>query len=207
MSMTLKIAGVLLAAGESKRLGFPKQLVLINEQVLIRRQFDQVLASQLDECFVVTGAHRQLCLNELQASSRSWQEIYHQEYSRGIGSSIKAAVTYVQQVPSKFDGIILCTCDQIKLSSAHLNDMIDLASKQWPKQPAAKRPIIASSYLQTLGTPLLIPQRLFSELLEIRDQQGAKFLLNRHSHLHIPLAGGELDIDSPSDLISLRAET
>ncbi len=66
--------------------------------------------------------------------------------------------------------------------------------------------IVASSYAGTRGVPALFAATHFAELRQLRGDRGAGPLLASHAgsvHL-IPLAGGEVDIDTPADLARLQ---
>jgi molybdenum cofactor cytidylyltransferase len=97
------------------------------------------------------------------------------------------------------DAVVVTICDQPAVTGAHLRALV-LA---WRK---TRRSIVASTYADTLGVPALFAASHFSELRELSGDRGAGAILARHaSSVHaIPLAGGELDIDTPADLTHLE---
>jgi CTP:molybdopterin cytidylyltransferase MocA len=80
---SLKIAAVLLVAGMSQRLGFPKQTYVYQGKSLIKRQFSIIQASQIEKIYLVTGAYRKECHLEMQGLT-GWKDIYNSAFSSGM---------------------------------------------------------------------------------------------------------------------------
>ncbi|MFI5267239.1 MAG: NTP transferase domain-containing protein [Chloroflexota bacterium] len=84
------IAGVILAAGESKRMGQPKQLIKIGGRTMLQRVTDAALGSALDRVYVVLGyraAVFQASLADLDV-----RFVLNPDYPEGMGSSVRAGV-------------------------------------------------------------------------------------------------------------------
>ena len=64
-----------------------------------------------------------------------------------------------------------------------------------------KKPIVASSYSNTLGVPALFDRSYFEELLRLNDESGAKsiILANRERVAELPFPEGKIDIDTVED--------
>lgn len=194
-----EIAAVLLVAGKSQRLGFPKQTYIYQGESLIKRQFRIMQASQLKKIYLLTGAYRNECVLEMQDET-NWQEIYNSHFSLGMGSSIKSAVNYFAKEEPGLKGLLFCVCDQIMLTSQH----IDQLAQTFCNQSVAT--LVASTYSNTIGIPAIFPRKFFPDLLKLEDHQGAKTILRdkKYPCLTVALPGGEIDIDRPEDLVRFR---
>jgi len=194
------IAAILLAAGMSQRLGFAKQTHVYQGESLIKRQFKIMQTSQLKNIYLLTGAYRDECLLEMQDST-GWQEIYNSHFRLGMGSSIKTAVRHFKDQRPDLNALLFCVCDQIMLTSQHINKIIELFLHHFDSQSGPF--IVASEYQDTIGIPAIFPRKFFDDLLKIQDKEGAKCVLQDHKAkcLMVPFSGGEIDIDRPADLL------
>jgi molybdenum cofactor cytidylyltransferase len=92
------------------------------------------------------------------------------------------------------------TCDQLRLTAAHLRALIESFASQ--PEPS----IVASTYTGVLGVPAVFPQNAFQRLRKLRGDQGARKVLLRPQCplVQIDFPGGEVDIDQPADLANLE---
>ena len=158
---------VVLAAGASRRLGHPKQLVEIDGEPLIRRAYR--IASAVAPTIVVTRA--ELAFGDA---------IVNEHAEEGMASSIRLGV-------AACDGdVLLMTCDQPHVTSAHLRALID-----------ANAPIAATAYAGTPAMPAFFAKEFRAELLALRGDVGARSVIERHREVvvAIPLPEAELDVD------------
>jgi molybdenum cofactor cytidylyltransferase len=189
---------LLLAAGESARLGYSKQLLPVNGVPLLRIQAQCALAAAVGEVLVVVGAraneHRQalqgLPLNIVQ----------HEQWRHGMGSSLKAGMRHLQQHNKALSAVVVMVSDQPHLTAQHLQVL-------WQQHKKFPDYIIASAYAQTVGVPALFPAVFFDPLLRLPDEAGARKLLQENLTLVVPVpfAGGELDLDTEYDVQRWRA--
>ncbi len=166
MSVTI----VVLAAGASKRLGHPKQLVQIDDETLLARAFR--IASAVAPTIVVT--RREFAFGEA---------IVNEHPEEGMASSIRLGV-------AACDGdVLLMTCDQPHVTSEHLRALID-----------AGAPIAATAYSGIAGVPAFFARELREELLALQGDVGARNIIEAHRNVvvMIPLPEAELDVDLPS---------
>jgi len=205
--MAGRIAIIVLAAGESRRLGRAKQLVKLGGASLVRRAVQTALAAasvnpgarsgaalhgvaSAAEVLVVLGAHGDAVRNELTGLPVRFVE--NPDYSQGMGTSIRAAVAAVQA----YDSAILMPCDQPQLSPEIL---LSLMQNRVAHGAAA----VACDYGGgVMGPPTLFGRELFDELQAIPPDSGAKVVLQRHrDELRlVSFPGGAIDIDTPADL-------
>lgn len=125
-------------------------------------------------------------------ANRKLTVVENGEWRRGIGTSIRRGL---EQLPKDVEAAVLLTCDQPCLDAAIVRQLIAAHEE-------TGKPIVASSYANTLGVPALFDRSCFEALLALPDATGAKaFILSRRGEVtSIPFAGGEIDIDTPEDL-------
>ena len=187
----MKIAIIILAAGGSTRLGFPKQLVEIEGKALIERSIEAALGASTD-VFVVLGANRAQI--EPKTSTYPVSIIENANWELGMGHSIQVGVKTVLE-KADFDALILTVCDQVHLTSSLFMHLIAAKKEQ-------KTGIIAARYQGSLGVPVLFSKKYFPSLLQFSGEKGAKKLLSKHLDdcFGVDFSGGEVDVDTVEDL-------
>lgn len=190
MSTAPRHAALILAAGGSRRLGTPKQLLLVNGQPLVRRAALAALATHPVRTAVVLGAESSTVATAL--AGLTIESVYCDDWQEGMGASLRAGVRILQP---HCDGLLVVLCDQPALTAAHLQHLLDA----WR---AAPERAVASFYAGTAGVPALLPARWFARLLELHGDAGARTLLRVRSAEVVTVAAPELerDIDRPQDL-------
>jgi molybdenum cofactor cytidylyltransferase len=109
----------------------------------------------------------------------------------GMASSLVVAT----DTAGNCDAVVVTVCDQPAMTAAHLQELV----AAWRETGSS---IVASIYAGTRGVPALFAAAHFAELRQLHGDRGAGPLLARYPGLvhAIPLAGGEVDIDTPADL-------
>ncbi len=184
MRAGLVTAAVVLAAGASKRLGEPKQQVVIGGETLLERAVRTALEAALSPVIVVV--HDAALIEPLQA--RGVEVLLNHRYSEGMSTSIHAGVQRAEE--TKTDGVVLMTCDQPMVTPQHLRALMQSGA------------IAASAYAGRRGVPAYFPSQFFPQLLQLTGDQGARELLRGAPVVELP--GGELDVDTPADLAEAR---
>jgi molybdenum cofactor cytidylyltransferase len=186
----VNVALVILAAGDSSRLGRPKQLIGIQGTSLLRRAAVTACASQAADVITVLGYDAPAMLGEL--DGLRVRVLENPDWREGISSSIRAALAVL---PPATDGVLFVTCDQPRLTSGHLNALIDAFAR------APDRPV-ASGYGGTAGVPALFPRALFGELLLLHGDRGAQRVALDHSRelVVIQWPDGIFDVDTAPDV-------
>lgn len=186
------ISVILLAAGSSSRLGQSKQMLQVDGVPLLQRSARAALASGAEDVIVILGANQQPhqdVVRELPVTI-----ITNHYWKSGIGSSIKSGLNYLIRKSPDTEAVILIVCDQPSLTSQHLRNVIE-SFKQ------SRMPIIASSYGDTLGVPALFARSFFTNLLMLRDEEGAKKIIEQFEEQVKPVEfpEGSFDIDTLED--------
>lgn len=193
----MSIAAIVLAAGASHRLGEPKQLLKVQGETLLSRAVRLAIESGASPAIVVLGAHREAICGSVRFGNAT--VIVNENWELGMASSIQAGLQALDATPDQTEGVLLMTCDQPRLTTAHLRSLMTTFSSQ----PAPT--IVASAYAGIRGVPAVFPPVAWQELRQLRGDQGARVLL-RHppcSVISLPLDGGEIDIDLPEDVAKL----
>jgi molybdenum cofactor cytidylyltransferase len=188
-----EIAILLLAAGSSSRLGRSKQLVSIKGQPLLLKSMNAAIETGIENIIVVLGAneeaHRQVI------KDTGIHMVVNTDWKKGMGNSLKAGLSYLLQQTPRAEAVITMVCDQPLINSDHLIKLVS-------EYKSSESVIVASFYQGVAGVPVLFDRTLFSELLLLPDDAGAKKIIQQHSHLvkTVPFPGGEIDIDTEDDL-------
>jgi molybdenum cofactor cytidylyltransferase len=158
---------IVLAAGFSRRLGHPKQLVEIDGEPLIRRAAR--IARAVAPTIVVT--RREFAFDDA---------LINEHAEEGMASSIRLGVAACE------GDVLLMLCDQPHITSEHLQALID-----------ANAPIAATGYAGVAGVPAFFASEFRDELLALRGDVGAKSIIERHRDVvvRVPLPEAEIDVD------------
>ena len=193
--MTASVAVVVLAAGASRRLGAPKQLVRCGGQTLLTRAVEVAQAAGCGPVFVVLGAGADFLRAEVALPDA--RVVVNLAWSEGIGSSVRAGVAAVEADAPDAGAILFTVCDQPLVTAGLL---AELAAAHY-----AGRDLVAAAYAGTVGVPALFARRYFAELRELPGDAGAKRVLAGHASevFAVPFPGGEADIDTPTDAARL----
>jgi len=188
---TARVAGLLLAAGGSERMGSPKQLLQFGGASLVQRAAAALHACRCDACFVVVGAHRHEVVAEL--GDLLLETIPNPGWEEGIGSSIRCGVQTIS-ARGDFDAILLSLADQPLVSREQLDRL--LASFR-----TGDADIVASRYAGTVGVPAVFGRAHFAALAALRGNRGAKALLEAAGPdlASVAFEPAATDIDTPQD--------
>lgn len=181
----------ILAAGASRRLGQPKQLVIVEGQPLLRRVAVLAEAVGCEGVAVVLGCEAERAAATL--SGLTCEPLINRDWSEGIASSIRVAAAWAQH--RDFDALLLLACDQTRLDSAYLLQL-------WAAWLAKPELPAASAYAGAIGIPAIFPRAHYAALLELQGDRGAAKLLRGSEVTQLPWPDGAYDLDTPADLPS-----
>lgn len=184
----MNIHAIILAAGNSSRMGKAKIDLPVGDESLLKHCVQQALGAPLTSVVVVEGAYPIHTIPDRRAvviKNNAWES--------GIGSSIKAGLSYVENHFPKTDAVVFLVADQPFVTSDHIARVITAFETTGS--------ISASYYNESPGVPALFPRSVFPQILSISDQHGAKVILERNrAHLSlIEFPEGAIDLDTPED--------
>ena len=193
MQSTPNIAIIIPAAGDSSRMGHPKQLLKWEHTTLLGHTIETALTINPSEVVVVLGAHYDSIMDSITHYPVSVLNNTHWE--SGLGSSIATALRYFLNRQPGPDGILIMLADQPFVDTKHLADLIEAFS-------AGEQQIIATTYQDgRKGVPALFDAVYFQELSRLYDDQGARQIIRQHFAKVKPIKLGEkaVDIDTEED--------
>ena len=183
---------IILAAGESKRMGSPKQFLDIEGKSLIRRTAEVALATDCYPVVLVIGANKTQIAPEI--IDLPLTVIDNPMWHEGMSSSVKIGMAGMYMTYKDVEAVIILVCDQPYLSVSLLDRMVEIYHKKKP-------PVVACKYGDQVGVPALFDRKLFEELLTLTGDKGAKPVLMNHldeAHL-IMFEAGSVDLDTQED--------
>jgi len=192
------IAGIVLAAGLSSRLGRPKQLLPVLGEPLLRHTLRRVLASSLDDILLVVGPEADAI--RAAAADLPLTVVFNPDAARGQSTSVRAGLGALSP---EVDAAMFLLGDQPGLDPG----VIDTLIRAWRTSGA---PVVAPLYDDDIGNPVLFDRRVFPELASLEGDTGARPVVRAYhtsgALLLQPVAGSSpRDVDTESDYAALIA--
>ena len=183
----LRHAAIVLAAGASRRLGTPKQLLNVDGETLLHRAARLALATAPAQTLVVLGADA-AAMREAVADL-DVRSVVCDDWQRGQSASLQAGVSALDD---GVEGVLVLLCDQVDLTAAHANTLL----QAWHDDPTRA---VASVYADVIGVPAVLPRAWFADVLRLQGDRGARDLLRRRAGEVVKIAAPALarDIDTP----------
>ena len=192
---------ILIAAGNSSRLGQPKQIVKKDNESLLSRSAKLGLNS-CNSVLCVLGFQAEEFKNDIQ--SLSVECIVNKQWQIGMGSSIACAI---KQLPPQTQAVMIMLCDQWALNENDIEALVET----WRKN---KSQIVTSEYIDfetdqnVLGATAIFPRAYFPLLAELKEKGARKILENNRANLiTVNLSSAAFDLDTPQDLEKFLTET
>lgn len=191
-----RVAAVVLAAGPSRRLGRPKQLLAWRGGTLLGHAVRAALESGAEPVVVVTGAEAERVRHAV--ASLPVTVAHNERWMDGMGGSIATGVREALAQRPDLGAVIIMACDQPAVDAAHL---AALAAALRPGFAAA-----CSEYEGELGIPAAFDRSRFTELQRLGGERGARSVLEGAlPHVaQVALPGGSLDVDTEADVARLE---
>ncbi|MEC4272539.1 nucleotidyltransferase family protein [Adlercreutzia sp. R25] len=194
-----------LAAGESRRMGFPKLVAPFAKSTLLERAVGAALASVAERVCVVTGASHEAMapiLERIAASAEKPLDIVRNErWAEGQGSSVAAAACYGHE--QGCDALVMVVADQPFVSTEVLNELVAI-------QRESGAPVVMCSDGAQRGNPAAFDAPLFEHLEALQGDEGARAVIRALSPEMIKTVavGPRLlcDADTPEEFARLESE-
>ena len=184
MAFDKDIHAVLLAAGQSTRMGQKNKLLLkINGIPLVRRSAINILNSNVVSLTVVTGFDEDKIVDALSGLNVNF--VKNVNFREGLSSSLKAGLANITPSPS---AVIICLADMPKIQPEHINRLIENFDplKGWE--------ICIPTSNGKRGNPVLIGSRFFPHIFETSGDFGAKHVMKHHPDKIVEVEIGTSDI-------------
>lgn len=191
----MKLSILILAAGNSSRLGYPKQLIEFEGQTLIER-ITEIALTVSDDILMVLGGNAELIIPKLERFKGTVSTIFNPDWQQGMGTSIRVGV---EKFAEKSDLILILLSDQPFISKVLLQNMMQSFAN-------TQNPIVSCMYNQQLGVPMLFDKTVFKDLMNLNGERGAKSFLSdyKNSISTVDFPQGILDIDTAEDVEKLK---
>ena len=188
-----RIEAILLAAGESRRMRYPKPLLRVGNESFIERTATLVL-EVARKLVIVVGAHAGRIRPAIMPDPRI-VVVENSNFDRGQLSSLKIGLTEI--IASDADAVVVHLADHPLVASATFRALVD----EYFKTAAS---IVVTRYHGHRGHPVLFDRTVFAELMAAPEDEGARVVVNadaaRVRYVEVEDAGVVLDLDTPADL-------
>jgi molybdenum cofactor cytidylyltransferase len=190
------IWAVVLAAGESRRMGRPKLLLPYGQETIIETVVRNVIASSVDRTLVVLGACRREIKEKI--SEFAVKKVFNREYRTGMFSSVLCGLG---SVPRSARAAVLVLADQPGIPSGVIDSLVESFRRE-------KKGLVVPVYRKRRGHPLLLDLKYRREVEALPPDAGLRALLRTHPEdvLEVEVSSPEIlrDIDSPGDYRKLK---
>ena len=193
-----KIAVIIVAAGNSNRMGKIKQLLEWEDKTIIEKIIKLSLSLKTKDVFVVLGSNYEKIYDVI--NKYNITIIKNNSWENGIGSSISTGIKKVMGYYNSLDGILIILGDQPLISKKYLEKMIHVFFKKKPD-------IISSKYKKSFGVPAIFGNSTFQSLTNLNKDFGAKKLMEIHLKSMIILKPDQeilYDIDTEKDYRDIK---
>lgn len=190
MDFPENIAIIILAAGASSRMDETKQLLPWKDTTLLGNAIRKAKDSNAKSVIVVLGAHAESIRKKIQDEV---EIVENTSWASGLGSSIACGTEFLLKSENKTNGLLIMLADQPLIDTRYLNSMMAAFS---PEQE-----IIATAYNNRAGVPALFSASYFGKLTKLKDDFGAKKIIDSNDSDVLVLNPGNktADIDTKSD--------
>jgi molybdenum cofactor cytidylyltransferase len=194
-----RIAALVLAAGQSRRMGtLNKLLIEIDGVPMVRRVVEMLRQSKADPIVVVTGHEHEKLAAAL--GGLAVTIVYNPDFAQGLSTSLKAGIAALD---AETDGALVCLGDMPRVGGAEVDRLIGAFN------PVEGRGVVVPTRNGKRGNPVLWSNRFFAEMSQVAGDVGARHLIGAYPEMvaEVEMAGDGVltDIDTPQALAKLAA--
>src|SRR5581483_276693 len=166
----MRVAAIVLAAGQSSRMGFPKALLPIDHETFLGRIVGTLARSRVDDVYVVLGSESERI--QAQVNVHPARVVLNPDWPQGQLSSLVAGLRAASA--EAYDAVIMALVDHPLIESAVVDAIVSAYE-------ATGRAIVVPVHDGRRGHPVLFAARLVPELLAAPLDQGARAVVRAHA--------------------------
>jgi len=168
LNLQSAVAAIVLAAGESRRFGQPKQLLPVGDKTMIQHVVDVALASPVEQVIVVLSCRAE----EIRANiaGRPVQVVVNERWKSGLSTSVKAGLSAVKPEVS---AALFILADQPGITP-------DIIARLIQRYQETRSSIVVPTHRGRWGNPVLFDRSLFKELMQVEGDQGGRQVIAEH---------------------------
>ena len=190
-----EVAGILLAAGTSSRMGANKLLLELDGETILRGAARRALAGGLAPLLVVLGHQAERTRAELHGLA--CEAVVNPDFEEGITASLRCGLA---ALPEGVEAAMVLLADMPRVTAAMIAAMV-------VRFRAVRPRLVISDYAGVQAPPMLYDRTLFAELAAMDDGRCGRQVVERHRNeaavLSFP-APALTDLDVPADYELLR---
>lgn len=195
----LQAAAIILAAGQSRRMGALNKLVAeLGAMPIVRHVGEAAAGSKCGKVITVTGHEPEKI--EAALDGLGCRFVHNERYGEGLAASLGAGVAALE---AGITHALILLGDMPLIEPAMIDRMLEAAKE------APEGTIVVATHNGKRGNPVLWPSRYFAELRALTGDTGARHLIGQYAEQVIEIELGEAasrDIDTPGALESARAK-
>jgi molybdenum cofactor cytidylyltransferase len=192
-----RIAGILLAAGLSSRMGKNKLLLDLDGKTVVRRAAETALEAGLSPLLVITGHERERVASAL--DGLPLQTVFNPDYAQGMNTSVRNGIA---AVPDDCAAAMVLLSDMPLVTAAMLRSLSD-------KFAEGTAPLVVSTFGGIVAPPIVYGRALFPELRALSGDGCGKRVVKQHRAEAAEMAwppAALADLDHPADVDRVLAE-
>ena len=195
-SSTANVAGIILAAGESSRMGADKALLVYRGKTFLENIIAALREAGVRRVIVVLGHNADLIQQSVNLSEV--EVAVNQDYRRGQTSSLQAGLRVL--AAGEPDGIVLCLIDHPVISA----DTIGILIQHFKPN---SRPVVVPQMQGRHGHPVLVGREVFSQIAALGPDDGADTVIHKYrdrtEFVEVTDPGILIDVDDPESYLNL----
>lgn len=185
------IWALVLAAGESKRMGRSKQLLPFGKKTILETVIDHISQSTVDDTLIVLGSKRE----KIEEAIKDFpvKSVHNPNFKKGMLSSVQKGFA---SLPEDVDAVLVFLGDQPMIPSSVINEIVRAYQ-------STEKGIVLPVYEHKRGHPVLISTRYREEVAHLNPEIGLRELVHKHEEdiLEVQIDSSSIleDIDTPDD--------
>ena len=193
------VAAIILAAGQSRRMGAANKMAVdVNGAPMVSRVADTVLASKAAPVIVVVGHEPETVRKILNGRDITFVE--NSDYANGLSTSV---IHGLNALPDDVNAFLVCLGDMPRITPAQIDRLIAAFD------PIESRAICVPTFQGKWGNPILFDRRFIEEIKSLTGDRGARSLLDSYPELVCEVEMSDdsvlIDVDTPESLAKLTA--